>query len=87
MPQNKNLTQISLSEGGFGGRNGVIDEREKGTCGRSLQAVRESRQERENGNPQRAGRVFGLQQEIPDSQTGGARENPDSSAGQQNRKA
>jgi len=31
MPQNKNLTQICLSEGGFGKTNGVINARKKGS--------------------------------------------------------
>jgi hypothetical protein len=30
MPQNKNLTQIRLSEGGFGKTNGVINAGKKG---------------------------------------------------------
>ena len=31
MPQNKNLTQICLSEGGFGKTNGVINAIKKGS--------------------------------------------------------
>jgi hypothetical protein len=44
MPQNKNLTQICLSEGGFGGQNGAIHAREKGAYRGSQQAVPKGRQ-------------------------------------------
>jgi hypothetical protein len=39
MPQNKNLTQICFSEGGFGKRNGVINAGEKGAYQGDKQAV------------------------------------------------
>ena len=39
MPQNKNLTQISLTEGGFGKHNGVNNAGKKGAYAGSKQTV------------------------------------------------
>jgi hypothetical protein len=39
MPQNKNLTQISLTEGGFGKLNEVINANKKGVDASSKQTV------------------------------------------------
>jgi hypothetical protein len=51
MPQNKNLTQICLPEGGLGGRNGIIHAREKSAYKGNKQAVSKSREKREERNP------------------------------------
>jgi len=48
MPQNKNLTQICFSEGGFGKENGVNYAGKKGAYQGSKQAVSKSGEEREN---------------------------------------
>jgi len=48
MPQNKNLTQICLSEGGFGKINGVINAGKKSVNKRNKQAVSKSGEKREN---------------------------------------
>ena len=51
MPQNKNLTQICFPEGGFGNKNGVNDERKKGACQGSQQAVSTGREKRQDQDP------------------------------------
>jgi len=64
MPQNKNLTQICFSEGGFGGRNGVVHAREKGAYQGNKQAVPKSGEKRKDRNSKRAGQNNRLQPQI-----------------------
>jgi hypothetical protein len=52
MPQNKNLTQICFSEGGFGKTNGVIYAGKKGACQGNKQAVSKSAKKREDRHSQ-----------------------------------
>ena len=51
MPQNKNLTQICLSERGFGKRDGVNNARKKGAYTGNKQAVSKGREKRKDGHP------------------------------------
>ena len=75
MPQNKNLTQIRLSERGFGGRNGAEHEREKAASARGGQPVSRSGDEkREIRDTGRAGRVHENEQKIPRPRPGQRRE-------------
>jgi hypothetical protein len=52
MPQNKNLTQISLSERGFGRRNGVNNAGKEIACKGNQQAVSKGREKRKDMYPQ-----------------------------------
>ena len=51
MPQNKNLTQICLSEGGFGKCHGVVYARKEGVYRGSQQAVSKGGEKREDLEP------------------------------------
>ena len=52
MPQNKNLTQISLSERGFGRRNGVNNAGKEIAYKGNQQAVSKGREKRKDMYPQ-----------------------------------
>jgi len=55
MPQNKNLTQICLSERGFGRQNGVNNAGKEIAYTGNQQAVSKGREKRKDGHPQRTG--------------------------------